>query len=404
MAPACFRRYTTVTMRHLIAALTVLLCVSAASADPNTDALKAKFNDQQQILLSGVLADPAQASEFAKDAGSGADVKLKWLSRISSFSQDYLGRQHVFNDKAASVKDVGEPSEWAMLMTTLRKMQNGGILQQAKMKVFIGMIDDANDGLKKGDASGAHKVVEMGRGNLKDALNEFLASGDGKAGLAEAERLRREEQARKAEEEKQRQAELERQKQAELEKQKQAQTPPPAQPGKPKTPPKKADPVPDPAALKPAANPSKAIDEAERARQEAEAAARARTGGNSPTYENGSSQTGNSAPVVTAPSSSGSGAPLSSGLTPAKPGGQPSLAVSEPPAPGDDMAELHQMKEKVKGHKTLYATIGGGVAGGLLGFLIGSLLGGPIVGLLVGAAMAAGGAYAANKLGKKLWG
>jgi len=367
-------------MRKLIAGLILLMCASAVFAADPSDALTAKFSPQEQILLSGVLADPAQKAEFDKDAQSGAaddDVKTKWLARISTFSQDYISKPHGYNDKAATVKDLGEPAEWSMLMTTLRKMETGGIMDQAKMKVFIGMIDDANDDLKRGDTESGHKVVDMGRKNLEDALKDYLASPDGKAGTTEAARLKAQPPAQ--------------------------QITTPVQPDPTQTPLKQ------PGAVGTAGvantNPSGAMDQAAKAKLEAEAAAKA---GNSttgsPTYENSTTPTGQGAALVQGQVQD----KFQSGLGPATgPGaGAPNLTVKGPPSPGgDDMAELHQMKKEVAGNKTLYATIGGAVLGAGIGIGLALLLGGPL-GVLMAVVLigAIGGAYAGHALGKKLWG
>jgi len=137
-----------------------------------------------------------------------------------------------------------------------------------------------------------------------------------------------------------------------------------------------------------------ARQQAERIRKELESGGNGNSG-----FEGGKSQNGGT-PVV-----AGGGQQTvenRTGLSPAG-GGTPNLTV-QPPAPeGDDMAELHSMKEGVKGHKTLYATIGGGLLGGILGGLIGMIFG--PVGMIIGAiAGAAAGAYGGHALGKKLWG
>lgn len=368
-------------MRKLIVGLVLLICTTAALAADPSDALTAKFSPQEQILLSGVLADPAQKAEFDKDAQSGAAdaaVKTKWLSRISTFSQDYLSKPHGYNDKAATVKDLGEPAEWSMLMTTLRKMETGGIMDQAKMKVFIGMIDDANDDLKRGDTESGHKVVDMGRKNLADALKDYLASPDGKAGTAEAARLKAQPPAQ--------------------------QITPPVQPD-PNAPVKAAQPAPVGTAGVGNTNPSGALDQAAKAKLEAEAAAKS---GNSttgsPTYENSTTPPGQAGATVQGQVQD----KFQSGLAPATgPGaGAPNLISKGPPSPGgDDMAELHQMKKEVAGNKTLYATIGGAVLGAGIGIGLAFLLGGPIgilMALVLGTTIL--GAYAGHAVGKKLWG
>ncbi len=362
-----------------------LLSSLALAGDPAVDAFKAKFAAQEQILLSGVLTDPAQLADFAKDAAGGGNqaAMTKWYGRISAFSSDYLSKQHGLNDKAPEVRYMVEPAEWNMLMDTLRKLKTGGMLDQAKLKVFVGMIDDANDDLKRGDPEAGHKVVAMGRKNLSDALNEYLASPNGKAGTANAARDRQDEEARK----------------------KAAQQPAPVvtQPAPVtavKTPPKKTE------EEKPAAPEITGDDAlAKQARDQAEAARKelAKGGNGDHAYENGKTQTDGVTPVVV---DGGNTAAQKVGLAPAG-SGKPNLVVSEPPKPaaeGDDMAELHKMKDGVKGHKTLWATIGGGVLGGILGGLIGFFLGGPI-GLIIGAGLgAAGGAFGGRMLGKKLWG
>ncbi|MBI3553075.1 MAG: hypothetical protein HY077_11220 [Elusimicrobia bacterium] len=358
-------------MRKLILALALIVPASSFAADPDVETFKKQFADQEQILLSGVLADPGQASEFATDAKAGSfeTVKLKWYGRISAFSSGYLAAPHVNNDKAAEVRAMVEPAEWAMLMTTLRKMKDGGLLQQGKMNVFIGMIDDANADLKRGDTEAAHKVVKMGRDELAKALNEYLASPNGKAGLAQPP------------------------------KDKPVAPPKSSQPPKPAHPDKKTPEVKEPVVAGTASD----DDEAAKARAQAERIRNElQNGGNGSKGYEGDKNSGG-APVVIGGGTTGNG---SVELQPSGPGAKPSLVVKGPPSPageGDDMDELHKMKKEVKGHKSLFATIGGGLLGAIIGGLIGMIFG--PVGMIVGAAAgAAAGAYGGHAIGKKLWG
>jgi hypothetical protein len=360
-------------MRKLIAGLLLVIYTTVAVAGDPTDALTAKFSPQEQILLSGVLADPVQRDEFNKDVQAGATdaAKTKWLARISSFSQDYTAKPHTYNDKASEVRYMVEPAEWSMLMTTLHKLKDGGAMDQAKMNIFISMIDDANKDLARGDPEAGHKVVDTGRKSLNDALKEYLASNDGKAGLAEAARLKA-----------------------------QPATTQPVQQAPVKTPVKQ-----DPGTTGVGTtNPNTAMDQAEKIKQEAEAAARTTNGTTgSPTYDNSVTATGpgqGSTPVQ----GQGSGK-FQSGLTTGPGAGAPNLTSKGPPPPDGDMDELHKMKKEAAGNKTLYATIGGAVLGAGAGIGIALLLGGPIGALmaivLCGAIL---GAYGGHALGKKLWG
>lgn len=379
--------------------LAAAAAVPAFAQDPAVDAFKQRFAPQEQILLALVLADPATAAQFSRDAHQPADptVMAAWRTRIALASQSYLATEHPTNEKAATVQGMVEPGEWAALMVSLKMLANGGLGDQAKFKIFLAMIDDANDGLKEGDTASAHRVIKMARPKLTDAMKEWLATDAGKAALAAA----------KEKADRDRQAELDRQKQAELDRQEaeRKKTPPATtqpsttlpsttQPStQPSTQPVTRQPVvkkPDP---KPTTQtppkPGAALDQAKKAAGEGSA---------EQTFDGAGSA--KELPVVTIPPvTTEVPSPSTSGLLPStKGGGVPNLTVL-PPSPSqgdDDLAELRQMKKKVSGGKKWYAAGGGALLGGLLGFL----LGGPI-GAIIGAAVAGGAGYFG---GKYLWG
>lgn len=377
-------------------ALLLALPVLALAQSAGLDALKGRFTPPEQILLSGLLANPQAAQEFVKDgAGDQAAFETKWRARLAQFSTDYMGRPHPLNEKAHSLKEAVEPAQWGMLMATMRALKaSSSWTDQAKLKIFLNMIDDADEGLKAGDARDAHKVESTANPKLTDAMQQYLASPAAKKALADEARLEQEARERAARE----QADRE---QAERDRLAREQQPPAKdQPGQPpaKTPAAKTPP--------PAKVPAGGGDAAERertAREQLEAAERARgntgrvvdgsNGQGSPVAEippvqvtpGAGAGSGGSLPVLTLPSGSGSG-PAAHAAVPA-----PSSVQD------DDMAELRGMKKDARGG---WRKWGAGGAGLLLGGLLGFLLGGPI-GAAVGAALLGGGAFLGARY---LWG
>lgn len=327
-------------MRALLFALALVLaplCARAQSAEA-----VAKFTPQEQILLPGLLADPAENARFAQEAKAGVDdaFMLRWRGRLADFSKGYLAKKHDINEKAPTLRQALEPSEWAILMATLKALgKSTSWGDQAKFKIFMGMVESADEGLKAGDPSGARKVAETAEPKLVEALKEFLASDNAKAGLAEQTRLAALEKA---------QAETARE-QAE----KAAQTPKTAERVFDATPKKK----------KVVTTP---VDE--------------------PT------------PVIVPPVEEQKKEPPVVLSKPAKTE-TPSLVVkNEPPAPAsssigadDDFAQLKKMKQDNQdktGSRKWYAAGLGALLGGLIGFLVG----GPI-GALAGAALLGGAGF-----------
>lgn len=391
------RKYNGGVKRLVLALiLAAAAAVPALAQDPAVDAFKQKFAPQEQILLAVVLADPSAAAQFSQDAHRPADptVMAAWRSRIALAARDYLATSHPTNEKATTVQGMVEPGEWAALMVSLKMLANGGLGDQAKFKIFLAMIDDANDGLKEGDTASAHRVINMARPKLTDAMKEWLATDAGKTALAAAQ-----EAAARAKQkaERERQAELDRQRQAELDRQeaeRKKTAPETTQPAatQPATTQPSGKPAAQPVVKKPQTKtPPKtgtALDQAKDA---------SRQGSAEQTFDGAGSAKEPPATTIPPVETTDLPAASSSGLLPSTKGSVPNLAVIPPsPSQGDDLAELRQMKKKVSGGKKWYAAGGAALLGGLLGFL----LGGPI-GAVIGAALAGGGGYLA---GKYLWG
>ena len=379
-------------------ALVLALPLLALAQSAGVEALKGRFSPQEQILLSGLLASPQTAQEFARDgAGDQAAFETKWRARLAQFSTDYMSRPHPLNEKAHSLKEAVEPAQWAMLMATMRALKNSSSwTDQAKLKIFLNMIENADDGLKAGDASDAHKVESTANPKLTEAMQEYLATPAAKKAVADQARADQEAKERVAREQAARdQAARE---QAERDRLAREQQPPKEQPAKTpgKTPVAK---TPPPVKVPPAKD-----DAAERertAREQLEAAERAR--GNTGTVVDGSNGQGTpvaeAPPVQAIPAAGGGGQvptlTLPSASVPAARAGVPSPSVSQ----DDDMAELRSMKKEAQG-KTGWRKWGAGGAGLVLGGLLGLLLGGPI-GAAVGAALLGGGAFLGARY---LWG
>jgi len=184
-------------MKRWLIAASLLFCLGFARAgQPRTpvETFTSSFTQQEQILLAGVLADPQNAREFAKDASGPATQAVfdKWRQRIALFSREYLDAPHPVDESARSVKDMVAASEWQMLMTSLRMLSEGGIADQAKFRIFLAMLDNANDDLKADppDTRNAHKVINLGRSKVSESMKDYLSSPTGRAALAEALRQR----------------------------------------------------------------------------------------------------------------------------------------------------------------------------------------------------------------------
>jgi hypothetical protein len=389
-------------MKRLLAAGLIVLCAASARAQDQVDALKKSFLPQEQVLLSGVLVDAANQQAFAADAKGGptGQTQTKWRAEIAQFSRDYLDHPHGLNLKGRTVQEMGEPAEWAILMTSLKFLADGSITDKIKFKIFLGRLDDANDDLKDGDSKSAIKFIGEARQILAKACTDYLATPGGRAALADAARRKQEaaakasDDARKAEQLKADQLKAEADARAEAERKAREQAAAVAATPKPVSKPSASKP-PEPAPAKTPSS-SSALEQA----RNADAAGRT-TGSDERTSAelNGSFDGGKQAagPVpVSLPAGSGEGTRTAPALLPSTPhqSQTPSLVVRPPEDP--DLAQLHQMKKKVSGFKK-WGIAGGG---GLLGALIGFLVGGPI-GAVIGAVLGGGGGFF---LGKKLFG
>ncbi len=392
-------------MKRLVLAGLVLLATAglARAQDAAVEALRKSFPTQEQILLAGVLADPANARAFAQDAHAGvtAAAQQKWRAQIAQFSRDYLDHPHVTNEKGRTVQEMGEPAEWAILMTSLKILADGSLIDKAKFKIFLGRLDDANDDLKAGDNKSAIKFIAEARQILSKAARDYLDTPAGQSALADARR-RRQEAKDKADAQARADAEAKQKSEAEA-RARQQQTAAAAPASKPAA----QKPAARPPASRPSAGPSAPQTSGSALDQAKQADKAARAGGSD---ERNSSELNGS---YDGAGSRGDPPPVSAGVTPdagseLPPGGRlmpskgagttvPTLTV-QPPAPDadPDLAQLHAMKKKVSGVKKWLTMGGGGLLGGLLGFL----LGGPI-GAVVGAVVGAGGGFF---LGKTLFG
>jgi len=253
---------------------------------------------------------------------------------MAIFAQDYLGRTHPIKP-GKMVQEMVEPEEWGALMATMRVLSRGSAGDQIKMRIFVGMLENADKGLEEGDDSAAMRVIGMARPELAKALESYSDSETARSALAEHRRAQ-ELAARTAQE------------QAE-----------------------------------------KIREETERARQAGtpEEAARLASRGFHNQDNSGDAPVDASGGRREGPGTS-SGSPGSTGQTDPK----PPLTVKPPETQKDDMEELRRLKEGVSGHKAIYAGIGGALLGGLLGFL----LGGPI-GAAIGAVVLGGAAWGVTK-------
>ena len=392
-------------MRALVAAAVLGLLACGRAAAQQGPALQQSLTPQEQVLLSGVLADPAKAQAFAADARAGvtAQAQQRWRDEIAVFCRDYLARPHGINASGKTVRDMVEPAEWAVLMTSLRMLAQGSLIDKAKFKIFLGRIDDANDDLKDGDASSARKLIAEARPMLAKAAQDYLATPLGAAALSDAKR--KEEQAAaaraaadakaKADAQARAQADAKAKADADAAAKAKAQAEQAAARARAQRQAQRSAPSRRAGAAAPPAPAHSALDQA---RGVERAARGAGTGAGSSAELNGrydgSAPHGDSSVVDARPGAPAS--PAGSGLLPSSGVSVPTLTV-EPPAPQqDDLAELHQMSKKVSGKKKYFAAGGGALLGGLLGFL----LGGPIGAVLGAAAGGAGGFF----LGRWLFG
>jgi hypothetical protein len=374
-------------MRRLALTLALLSApLLALAQDPGLEALKGRFDAKEQILLSGLLANPQVAGEFANDGKSDPQsFQIKWRAKLAAFSQDYLAKEHPVNEQAHSLKEAVEPAQWGMLMATLRALKKSDTwADQAKLKIFLGMIEDADDGLKVGDARAAHKVEKTANPKLAEALTEYLNSDAAKSAVAEQKRrddAARQELARKEQLSKDQAGrdQLAREEQA-----------------------RKEQATKDSVAKEQATKDQAAKDQAARtAKDQLDAAERAaRLAGQKPPEQgagdigksfDGGTPGGTGGTVV-----DGSGSQGGSSSSLMKPGKTPTLTVKPGvPSPSlgqdDDMAELASMRKEAQS-KTGWRKWAAGGAGLVVGGLLGLLLGGPI-GLVIGAAVLGGAAF-----------
>ena len=384
-------------MRRLLASSALVLALLAAALparaqDPGVEQLKGRFAPQEQILLSGLLADPRAAGEFAADGrGDQAVFESKWRARLASYSQDYLAKNHPLNEKASSLKEAVEPGQWGMLMATLRALKKSDSwADQAKLKIFLGMIEDADDGLKAGDPRAARKVQGTAAPKLSEAMTEYL--GSAAARQAVADQKKRDDAAR-AEQERLAQLSKDDAGRAQLAREEQA---------------RKEQAAKDEAARAEQARQDQARRDQAAARDQAakkqlENADRAAQNGGDLSRTFDGAVTGGPPPLsVTPADGTGGGAGGSGGSAASRLGGPtvPTLTVKPgPPSPSvgpdDDMAELRSMKKEAQ-DKTGWRKWAAAGAGAVLGGLLGFLLGGPI-GAVIGAALGGGGAFLGAK-------
>ncbi len=369
--------------------LALLLAPAPGRAASPSDAFAREFAPQERILLSGVLADPAEAREFAQDAAAPGQAALdKWRERVALFSQQYLQSPPPINEAGRSLEQMVVPAEWEMLMTALRMLSAGGLAQEAKFRIFLAMIDRANRDLAANppDSRMAHKVIAMGRSDLTESMRDYLAGPVGRSALAEALRLRALAlQQQRQNQSRQQRAEAQAAQEASARRRKQA-----------------ADAA--------AAKKSEAARRLASARRQAEGASRtlrqASGGSAEQAKEAGNGGYDGGRAEVSAPAEAGG--------TYADPGGSsppelpslqpptlpdlvgPSLKVPSPRSEQSELDQLNLARKKVSGHKKWFAALGLG----LLGAAVGLLLGGPIG----AAAGATAGFLGGHRLGRFLWG
>jgi hypothetical protein len=345
---------------------------------------------QEQILLAGPLADPAAAREYA----ANPDPTL-WRARLVEFCKRYRASPPPLNEKASSLKGAMTPAQWAMLMATIRALKKSDSwADQAKLKIFIGMIEDADEGLKNGDPADARKVEKTANPPLFEAMDAFLATPAAQAAVAKIAADKAATDKAAADKAAADKAAADKAAADKLAADKVAHE-------KALADAKRRN---DLAAQERLAKEQKARDALEQARRAAEekAADQGKTFDNSaPKKDDPAVVAPGETPVVVPESGS---QPTKDVPTLAKPDASTSVGGSGgggPPSPaaGDDMAELRQMKKETedRGGWRKYAAGGlGAVLGGLLGFL----LGGPIGAVIGAAAGGAGGFF----LVKKFWG
>jgi len=339
-------------MRKALYALALLPAFAAASlavpaAEDPAVVFKQRFSIQEQIILAGVLTDPAQAEAFAQDSLALPSPELfdKWRVRMTLLAKDYLSKDHLLNDNAKTVSQMIEPAEWATLFISLKFLQNGSTLDAAKALYFHNKIDRANEKLAEGDTSTAHDAVAEGRPRLVKSCQEYLSSPEAVNALTAWGKQKHDEAVRKSRQLAANARNAREQAEAVLKNHKTTAT-----------------------REKTAAKASSGYD-----------GGRGRAGGGTPVYAgNGKLKHHQSGLARSSPSSKS----------------QAPLAVKPPPAPDDGMAELHANARKNAGHLPRNMAIIGGLIGAL-GFLAGPI---------VGAAAVAAGALAGYELGKKLFG
>lgn len=331
------------------AVLLVLLLPGVALGEvPSAEDLKKSFEPGEQLIIAGLLKDPAQNQEFASDSAKPATPELltKWRARMAAFAQDYLSRPHAINMKAETLPDMMERSEWGCLMALWRQdKDSSSLLERAQGYAISAAIDDAVEALKNQDPSPGVFLINTARPKFAEALQKYLSSPEAQKALAENSRP----------------------------------SPPP-------------EPAPK-SALEQARRIEKHLEKAKKAPADEESVSQPASG-----FDN---QKGPGEAVTVPAAGAEVSAPLKAGLSLPTAGAEKKTdAVPPPSQPEDELAELHAARQNAP-HYKLYGTLGGAAVGGGLGYLLGGLLGAALIGSGVGAAV---GAYAGYKLAKKVFG
>lgn len=159
----------TATPIFALAAPFLLAAASWAAPDPG-EAVKAALLPEEQRILVAVLANPAEAKAFKDDAAKAGNdpaalekTSILWRAKVAAYTNSYLTREPKTNMAGKKIWEMVEPAEWAYVWNVVKLMEPG-----LKKSYVVGMIEDSNAELAKGNTAKAVDTIKTARELMRD--------------------------------------------------------------------------------------------------------------------------------------------------------------------------------------------------------------------------------------------